>query len=204
MTELILVAGVLLIYLEFNIPGTIIPGAIGTLLVVTALFALNLLPLHYTAIMLLIAALVLLLLEVKAPSHGILAACGIASLVTGLLTLVAGPIPELQVRLATALGVGTGFGLITVFLVRIALHARRNKVLTGPAAMVGALAVAQEPLGGQAARGQVLVRGELWSAESLAPAPAGTHLKVLGVRGFTLLVEPVAVLERSSHYETEA
>jgi len=193
---LILVAGVLLIYLEFNVPGTIIPGAIGTLLVVTALFALNLLPLRYTAIMLLIAALVLLLLEVKAPSHGILATAGVACLVTGLLTLVAGPIPELQVKLATALGVGTGFGLITVFLVRIALHARRNKVLTGPAAMVGALAVAQQPLNGQAARGQVLVRGELWQAESQAPAPIGAQLKVLGVRGLTLLVEPFSALDR--------
>ncbi len=198
---LILVAGVLLIYLEFNVPGTIIPGAIGTLLVVTALFALNLLPLRYTAIMLLIAALALLLLEIKAPSHGILATAGVACLVTGLLTLVAGPIPELQVRLATALGVGTGFGLITLFLVRIALHARRNKVLTGPAAMVGAVAVAQEPLGastthGQLARGQVLVRGELWFAEAPGPVPAGAHLKVLGVRGLTLLVEPVPAFDR--------
>ncbi len=198
---LILVAGVLLIYLEFNVPGTIIPGAIGTLLVVTALFALNLLPLRYTAIMLLIAALTLLLLEVKAPSHGILATAGVACLVTGLLTLVAGPIPELQVQLATALGVGTGFGLITLFLVRIAMQALHNKVLTGPGAMVGAVAVAQEPLSGlptpgQFARVQVLVRGELWFAEAPGPVPAGAHLRVLGVRGLTLLVEPVPAFDR--------
>ena len=191
---LLLVAGALLIYLEFNAPGTIIPGALGTLLVLTALFALNLLPLRYTAVMLLIAALGLLLLEIKVPSHGILATVGIVCLVVGLLTLVAGPVPEMQVRFATALGVGTGFGLITVYLIRIALRARRNKVITGPAAMVGALAVAQQPLaesGSTVPRGQVLVRGELWFAESSFAVPAGTRLKVQGIRGLTLLVEPI-------------
>ncbi len=192
---LLLVGGVLLVYLEFNAPGTIIPGALGTLSIMTALFALNLLPLRYTAIMLLIAALILLLLEVKVPSHGVLALTGITCLVVGLLTLVAGPVPELQVRVATALGVGTGFGLITVLLVRTALRARKNKVLTGASAMVGAVAIAQEPLAAHGAptpRGQVLVRGELWLAETAEPVPAGAYLKVLGVRGLTLLVEPIA------------
>ncbi len=186
---LLLVGGVLLIYLEFNAPGTIIPGALGTLLVITALFALNLLPLRYTAVMLLLAAAVLAVLEIKIPSHGILAAVGIACLVVGLLTLVAGPIPELEVRWATALGVGVGFGAITGWLVRIALRARRNKVLTGSSAMVGALAVVQEPLTARQ-RGQVLVRGELWWAESAEPLPAGASAKVTSVRGLTLLVEP--------------
>ena len=199
---LLLVAGALLIYLEFNAPGTIIPGALGTLMVVTALFALNLLPLRYTAVMLLFAALGLLLLEIKVPSHGILATAGIVCMVTGLLTLVAGPIPDLEVRFATALGVGTGFGLITTFLVRIALRARRNKVLTGPAAMVGAIAIAQEPMLASLAaqdfapRGQVLVRGELWFAEAPVTIPAGAHLKVTGVRGLTLLVEPVPAAQQ--------
>ena len=191
---LLLVGGALLIYLEFNVPGTIIPGALGTLMVLTALFALNLLPLRYTAVMLLVAALGLMVLEIKVPSHGILATAGIGCLVIGLLTLVAGPVPELEVRFATALGVGTGFGLITTFLVRIALRARRNKVLTGPSAMVGALAVAQEPLlahGTGPQRGQVLVRGELWFAEAPVPVVAGAQLRVTGVRGLTLLVEAV-------------
>jgi membrane-bound serine protease (ClpP class) len=201
---LFLIGGALLIYVEFNAPGTIIPGALGTLFLLTSLFALNLLPLRYTAIMLLIAALGLILLEIKVPSHGILATVGIVCLVIGLLTLVAGPVPEMRVRFATALGVGTGFGLITGYLVRIAVRARRNKVLTGVNAMVGAIAVAQEPFladnatpgpgqlpSRQIPRGQVLVRGELWFAETQKPVAAGSHLKVTGVRGLTLLVEPI-------------
>ncbi len=200
---LLLTAGALLIYLEFNAPGTIIPGALGTLMVVTALFALNLLPLRYTAVMLLFAALGLLLLEIKVPSHGILAVAGIVCMVTGLLTLVAGPIPDLEVRFATALGVGMGFGLITTFLVRIALRARRNKVLTGPAAMVGAIAIAQARAvaelaagGAPAPRGPGRVRGELWLAEAPVAIPAGAHLRVTGVRGLTLLVEPVPAAQQ--------
>ena len=202
---LLLVAGALLIYMEFNAPGTIIPGALGTLLVLTALFALNLLPLRYTAVMLLLAALALLVLELKIPSHGILATVGIVCLVFGLLTLVNGPIPELQVRFATALGLGTGFGLITAFLVRAALRARRNKVLTGPAAMIGALAVAQEPLvlhsdnrpvRVSAPSGQVLVRGELWFAEADEPLPAGASLRVTGVRDLTLLVRSADAVKK--------
>jgi membrane-bound serine protease (ClpP class) len=195
---LLLMGGALLIYLEFHVPGTIIPGALGMLILVVALFALHMLPLRYTAVMLLLAAAVLLLLEFNMPSHGILAACAIVCLIIGLMTLVNGPVPELQVHLLTALGVGLGFGLITVFLIRAALRARRNKIVTGVSAMVGAIAVAQEALsehGSTVPRGQVLVRGELWLAEADRPAPAGSKLKVTGVRGLTLLVEPLPLYE---------
>jgi membrane-bound serine protease (ClpP class) len=64
---LMLVGGALLIYLEFNTPGTIVPGALGTLMVLLAIFGLNLLPIRYTAVLLLVAALALLLLEVWRP-----------------------------------------------------------------------------------------------------------------------------------------
>ena len=191
------VLGALLIYLEFNTPGTIIPGALGTLLLLTSLFALNLLPVRLTSIMLLAAAVVLLLLEVKAPSHGVLATAGILCLVVGALTLVAGPIPEQRIRLATASGVGVGFGLITVFLVRIAWQARRNKLVTGPDAMVGAIAVAQQPFEAQGTprgpipRGQVMVRGELWFAESDQPLAPGDRARVTAVHALTLLVERI-------------
>ena len=200
------VLGALLIYLEFNTPGTIIPGALGTLLLLTSLFALNLLPVRLTSLMLLLAAIVLLLLEVKAPSHGVLATAGIVCLVVGALTLVAGPIPEQRIRLATAAGTGVGFGLITVFLIRIAWQARRNKVLTGPDAMVGAIAVAQESFApastprGQVPRGQVFVRGEIWFAESDQPLAPGDRARVTAVRALTLLVQriPDTALPRES------
>ncbi len=194
---LLLILGGLLVYLEFNTPGTIVPGAVGTLLLLLSLFALNLLPIRATAVMMLVAALVLLVLEAKFASHGVLALAGIASLVFGLLTLVDGPIPEMRVRVATAVATGVAFGSITFFLTFIALKARRAKLRMGPQAMVGEIAIAQVPL---APEGQVMVRGELWQAR-LSPTTINSHtgpvlpgapLRILSVQGLQLLVEPVS------------
>jgi membrane-bound serine protease (ClpP class) len=182
------VIGALLIYLEFNVPGTIVPGSLGTLLVLLSLFALNLLPIEFTAVALLLGALVLLLLEVKFSSHGVLALAGIVCLVFGLLTLVNGPIPEMRVHLSTALATGIGFGLITVFLTTIAFRARRNKVQVGSETLLGAIAIVQTPL---APEGQVMLRGELWQARSAAPVAAGEKVRVLGRNGLLLTVERV-------------
>jgi membrane-bound serine protease (ClpP class) len=185
---LALVVGALLIYVEFNAPGTIIPGTLGTILVLLSPFALNLLPVRYTSVMLVAAAFVLLILEAKFASHGVLAAAGIVALVVGSLTLVDGPIPELRVHLATALATGLSFGLITVFLLRLALRARHSKKLMGAEAMIGQLAVVTQPL---VPRGQVLVNGELWQAESAVPTEPGERVRVRGLRELTLLVERV-------------
>jgi membrane-bound serine protease (ClpP class) len=143
---LLLMCGGLLIYLEFNVPGTIVPGALGTLMVLLAIFGLNLLPVQHTAILLLFAALALMVLEAKFASHGVLGIAGILCLVFGLATLVDGPTPEMRVHFGVAAGAGIGFGLITFGLAFIAFKARRAKRLTGAAAMLGHPAVAITPL----------------------------------------------------------
>ncbi len=185
---LLLVFGALLIYVEFNAPGTIIPGALGTLLVLLAFFALDLLPVHYTAAGLLVAAFALMVLEVKFASHGILALAGIACLVFGLLTLVEGPIPEMRVHLSIALSCGIGFGLITAFLIRIGMQARRNKVMIGTQTLIGQVATVLQPL---LPEGQVMLRGEIWEARAESPVPQGEHVRVLAVKGLTLWVERI-------------
>ena len=189
---LLLILGGLLIYLEFNTPGTIVPGALGTLLVLLSFFALDLLPVQSTAVMLLVAALVLLVLEAKFSSHGVLALAGTVCLVFGLLTLVDGPIPELRVRAATAIAAGIAFGGITSFLAIIGLRARRAKLRMGPDALLGEIAMAQTPL---APEGQVLVRGELWQARLSMGGPqqvsTGASVRVTAVQGLMLTVEQV-------------
>jgi membrane-bound serine protease (ClpP class) len=190
---LILVLGGLLLYMEFHTPGAVVPGALGTVLVLLALFALNLLPVRFTSMLLLAAAFSLLLLEAKFPSHGVLAASGIVALVVGALTLVAGPIPEMRVHLATALSAGIAFGLITVFLLRLAIRARHSKTRTGAEAMMGEIAVVTRQLlpQGPESSGQVMVRGELWQAACATPAAEGERVRITGIRGLTLLVERV-------------
>jgi len=188
---LFLVFGALLIYLEFNTPGTIVPGALGTLMVLLAIFALNLLPIRYTAVMLLIAALVLLMLEAKFGGHGALAIAGIVCLTFGTLTLVAAPIPEMGVSPWVAIAVSAAFGVITAFLVRIAVRARRRKALLGPDALVGSRATAMESL---APQGHVLVEGEIWRAIASQPAAAGAALLVTGHDRMLLRVEPAPAI----------
>ncbi len=182
---LFLVGGALLIYLEFNSPGTIVPGALGTLMVLLAVFALNLLPIHYTAVLLLVAALTLMLLEAKFGGHGVLAIAGIVCLTFGTLTLVAAPVPEMAISPFVAIGVSAGFGGITVFLVRLAVRARRRKTRLGADALVGSNATAMEPL---ALEGHVLVEGEIWRAVASEPMAAGSQLRVVGHDQFLLRV----------------
>ena len=186
---LLVVCGALLIYLEFNVPGTIVPGALGTLLLLLGIFGLNLLPVRHTAVLLLFAALVLIALEAKFASHGILALIGAISLVFGLATLVDGPTPETRVHLGTALGTGIAFAAISFWLAWIALRARRNKRLLGPQTMIGSIATALTAL---SPTGQVEVRGEIWQAVTSPDASAiapGTQVTIRGVDGLTLKVE---------------
>ncbi|MDP9038964.1 MAG: nodulation protein NfeD [Acidobacteriota bacterium] len=188
---LLLICGALLIYLDFHVPGTVVPGALGTLLVLLAVFGLNLLPIRHTAVLLLAAALVLVLLEAKFASHGALAVTGIACLVLGLATLVDSPAPELRVHLATAVAAGAAFGGISALLAWIALRARRNKRLLGAASMIGRQALALTNL---APAGQVEVRGEIWQAVILPSddsAAAGSAVLVHAVEGLTLTVSRI-------------
>ena len=184
---LLLVAGALLIYLEFNTPGTIVPGTLGTVLVLLAVFGLNLLPIRYTAVLLLVAGMALLVLEAKFGGHGALATAGIACLMFGMLTLVAAPVPQMGVSPWVAIGVSLGFGGITVFLLRLVVRARKRKALLGADAMVGCEAEAMEAL---APEGHVLVEGEIWRAIANEPAAKGARLRVVAHDGFLLRVEP--------------
>jgi membrane-bound serine protease (ClpP class) len=193
---LLLVGGAMLIYLEFNVPGTIIPGALGTVMVLLAVFGLDLLPLRHTALLLLVAAMALMILEVKFASHGVLAAAGIVCLAFGTLTLIDAPIPELAIQPTIAVALSVGFGIITVVLLRLALRARRQKALIGPAALVGFSATAMEPLepaGDNSGRalGRILVQGEIWQATTLEPVPTQASLRVTGFHGDVLEVQPI-------------
>ncbi|MGB6830461.1 MAG: nodulation protein NfeD, partial [Terracidiphilus sp.] len=187
---LLLFGGALLIYLEFNVPGTIVPGALGTLMVLLAIFSLDLLPIRYTAVLLLVAALVLMLLEAKFGGHGALAIAGIVCLTFGLLTLVAAPVPEMGVSPLVAIAISAAFGLITFLLVGLAVRARKRKARLGADALVGYRATAMEPL---SPVGHILVEGEIWQAVASQPQPAGAPLMVVGRDQALLRVEPLNV-----------
>ena len=187
---LLLAIGALALYVEFNHPGAVIPGTVGVVFILVAAFALNLLPTRFAALVLILGAFALFAAEAKFASHGVLTVGGIALLTLGGLLLVDSPIPEMRVHLATALAVSIPLGVITAFLMSIALKARRNKVVTGEQGLVGETGVAQTALSPQ---GKVFVHGELWDAVASSPLPIGRLVVVRTVDGLTLQVDPLAV-----------
>ena len=189
---ILLAIGALALYAEFNHPGSVVPGTVGVVFILLAVFALNLLPVRFAAVVLILASFVLFALEAKFSTHGVLAIGGITTMVLGGLLLVDSPIPEMRVRLGTALAVSVPLGLITVFLMRIALKARANKVVTGIQGLVGERGVAQTPLSPQ---GKVFVHGELWDAIASANLSPGQLVVVRGVDGLQLLVDPAPFVQ---------
>jgi membrane-bound serine protease (ClpP class) len=184
--SVLLMIGIMALYAEFNHPGAVIPGTVGIVFILLAVFALNLLPTRFAAVVLILASFVLFALEAKFATHGVLAIGGISTLIIGALLLVDAPIPEMRVRLATALAVSIPLGAITVFLMTVALRARRNKVTTGMEGLVGKVAVAQTAL---APAGKVFVHGEIWDAVASANVPAGDEVVVRRVDGLQLRVD---------------
>jgi membrane-bound serine protease (ClpP class) len=185
---ILLAVGLLSLYVEFNHPGAVLPGTVGVIFILLAAFALNLLPVRFAALALIATSFILFALEAKFASHGVLTTGGIVLLTLGGLLLVDAPIPEMQVHLLTALAVSIPLGVITAFLMSIALRARRNKVVTGTEGLIGEVGVARTPI---APRGTVFVHGEIWNATSPKPIEAGLRVVVRGVVGLELEVMPL-------------
>lgn len=182
---LILVAGGLLLYMEFTQPGMILPGVSGAILMLLGLLALSVLPINFAAVGLLVLAVVLFVLEAKIVSHGVLAAGGVVSMVLGAVLLVEGP-PELRIRWATALAVSIPFGLITVFLLSLVIRARLRPPATGVESLAGETGVARTELN---PTGTVFLRGEYWKATADEPIEEGTRVRVEAVEGLHLRVK---------------
>jgi membrane-bound serine protease (ClpP class) len=194
----LLAIGALALYVEFNHPGAVIPGTVGVVFILVAAFALNLLPVRFAALVLILAAFGLFAAEAKFASHGVLTIGGIALMTLGGLLLVDSPIPEMRVHLITALAVSIPFGVITAFLMTIALKARRNKVVTGEQGLIGETGVVQTALSPE---GKVFVHGELWNAVASASLPAGQLVVVRRVDGLTLQVEPLSAMPPTANPE---
>src|ERR1700758_1646812 len=185
---ILLAIGALALYAEFNHPGAVLPGTVGVVFILIAAFALNLLPTRFAALALILGAFALFAAEAKFASHGVLTVGGIVLLTLGGLLLVDSPIPEMRVHLLTALAISIPFGLITAFLMTIALRARRNKVVTGAQGLLGETGVAQSALSPQ---GKVFVHGELWDAVASTTLPPGQLVVVRKIDGLTLQVDPL-------------
>jgi membrane-bound serine protease (ClpP class) len=184
---LLFTIGLFAIYAEFNHPGAVIPGVIGFIALLLVIYALNLLPFRSIAIVLILSAFLFFGLEAKFHTHGALTTGGTVMMILGMLLLIDGPIPEMRVKLWTALSVSIPLALITVFLMTIALKARRNKVVTGEQGLIGEIGTVSSAL---VPAGKVFIRGELWDAIASANIEVGQPVVVRSVKNLTLQVDP--------------
>jgi membrane-bound serine protease (ClpP class) len=192
---ILLAIGALALYAEFNHPGAVVPGTVGVVFILLAVFALNLLPTRFAAFVLILGAFALFAAEAKFATHGVLTTGGIVLFTLGGLLLVDSPIPEMRVHLVTALAVSIPLGLITAFLMTIALQARRNKQVSGADGLIGEAGIAQTAL---SPRGKIFVHGELWDAVSSCDIAAGQSVVVRRVDGLVLGVDPMTAAQPAS------
>jgi membrane-bound serine protease (ClpP class) len=186
---ILLIVGVMAVYTEFNHPGAVVPGVVGGICILLALFAMHWLPIRYSAAALILLAFIFFALEAKFQTHGALGIGGIVCMIIGAMLLVDGPIPEMRINWKTAVGVALPFGVITVLLTTLAFRARALKATTGKEGMIGLVGIARSEFSPD---GKVFVHGEIWNAISAVPVRNGDKVRVKAVDGLTLDVEPAA------------
>jgi membrane-bound serine protease (ClpP class) len=192
---ILLMVGVLGLYAEFTHPGLVAPGVIGGICLVLALFAMHMLPVNLTGVLLILLAIALFVLEAKFAGHGILGIGGVISLVLGAVMLVRSPLTAGGVGLGVALGVAVPFALFFILLARLVMRSRLWRPATGSESLVGEEGEVTEPV--ESRKGMIFIHGELWRAVRRADdgrkdsIPKGTRVRVVRVEGLTLHVEPI-------------
>jgi membrane-bound serine protease (ClpP class) len=184
---ILMMIGIYGLLFEFMSPGFVLPGVLGGISLVVALYALQLMPVNYAGVALIMLGAVFLVGEAFMPSFGALGLGGIASIAIGMFVLVD---PETAPGLAIPFSFIAGFTLLAsaaVFLTAwIALKARRRPVVTGREQLEGAEGVMLENCDGE---GWARVHGETWRVASAVPLRAGERVRVKAVKGLTLTVE---------------
>jgi membrane-bound serine protease (ClpP class) len=183
---LLMLAGVFGLFFELQNPGAILPGVVGGLSLLTAAFALHMLPVNWAGAALIALAMVLFILEIKVASHGLLTIGGAVAMLFGSLMLIDSPFPFMRVSLAVIIPSVLFTALFFLFAVGMGVRAQRRRVTTGREGLIGLEGIARSQV--NARGGSVFVRGELWNAVSDEVIADGDHVEVLRVDGLSLTV----------------
>lgn len=174
-----------LIY-EFANPGFGVPGVVGAISLLMAMFALNMLPVDYAGLALILIGIAFMVAEVFVPSFGILGLGGLIAFVVGSVMLINTDIPGYGLPWGLILSFAASTALFMFFVIGMAVKARRRPVVTGTEELVGAEATVLEDL---QTEGWARVHGETWRIRSPRPLARGTRVRVKRVDGLTLEVE---------------
>jgi membrane-bound serine protease (ClpP class) len=188
---LLFLLGVVGLYFELSSPGAVLPGIVGGISLLLALYAFSVLPVNLAGLALILFAILLFVAEVKVASHGLLAVGGSIALVAGSTLLFAGRGDAAGYRVDLSIivpGLAVTLVVITV-LSWNTLRLRRLPVTTGMAGLLGENARVVEGFAPPDGRGKVLVHGEFWNAIGAAGAAPGEPVRIVRVDDFTLKVE---------------
>ncbi len=185
---LLMLLGVYGLIFELANPGLILPGVLGAIFLILALYAFQLLPVNYAGLALVLFGLLFMIAEAFVPSAGILGVGGVAAFVIGSLILFDTAVGDVKVALPliatiTLLTLGFFFGVFGA-----ALKARTRPVVTGREELLRGIGVALEDFEGM---GRIRIHGENWSARSPVAVRRGQKVRVTGLEGLTLEVRPM-------------
>jgi membrane-bound serine protease (ClpP class) len=177
---LLMLLGILGILAEVLHPGAIVPGTVGAVSLLLALFAFSVLPVNLVGALLIIVGLGLFAAEAVMTSHGALTVGGLVSFVLGSTLLIDSPLPGARVSLRVVLPATVVMAAASLLMLVKAARARWAIPLTGAEGLIGEEGEVVLPLDPE---GKVLVHGEYWDAIASEPAPRGTRVLVTAVEG---------------------
>ena len=184
---LLMLIGIYGLLLEGYNPGAIVPGVVGAICLLLALFAFQVLSVNYAGLALIALGVILIVAESFAPSFGALGLGGIVAFVIGSVMLLDNEVPGFSIAWQLIGAMALAGALVLLAIVSFAVRARRRPVVSGAEGLARELAEAVEDF---EHKGLVRVHGELWTAESSAPVRAGQRLRIRKVEGLVIQVEP--------------
>jgi len=192
---ILMLIGIYGLILEFSNPGTIAPGVVGAICLLLALYAFQLLPINYTGMGLILLGVALMVGEAFQPSFGVLGIGGLIAFVMGSIFLMDTDVPGFGIDISVIVTFAIISALLFIVVIGMAIKARRQPVVSGLEELVGGVATVLADFDHQ---GRVSIHSESWRALSRVPLHKGQQVKVSGIDGLTLQVEP---LESSTQEE---
>jgi len=184
---ILVLLGAYAIFFEFTNPGMVLPGVVGSICVLVAMYAFHLLPVNFAGIALILLGIGFMVAEVFFPAYGSLGVGGIVAFALGSVILIDTDIPEFQIPYALIAGITAASAGFVFFVVGMLLRTRRRPVVSGREELVGATGEALEDL---QAEGWARVHGERWRIRCTVPLKRGERLRVTAIHGLVLDAVP--------------
>ena len=184
---MMILIGIYALVFEFSNPGLVLPGVVGAICVLLALYAFHLLPVNYAGLALIVLGIGFMVAEAFLPAYGSLGVGGLIAFVLGSVILIDSDLPGFEIPYGLIGGVAVASGLFLVFVIGMVVRGRRRPVVSGREEMLGAVG---EALDDFADEGWMRVHGETWRARTRGPVRRGQRLRVRAIDGLVLDADP--------------